>query len=66
MILRATSLEALRRRSTLLGAPRTALELKEVGGDDDVIEAATDVKTAMVRVALSKLPDGAHGWTRSW
>ena len=42
------------------------MELKEVGGDGGVTGAAMDVKTAVVRVALLKLPDGAHGWTRSW
>ena len=60
VILRATSLEALWRRSTLLGAPRNALELKEVRGDGGVTRAATNVKIAMVRAAHSKLPDNAN------
>ena len=45
-------LEAFRRGSTFLGAPRTALEQKEVGRDGGVTGVATDVKTAVVRVAL--------------
>ena len=44
MVFVQRSLKALRRRLTLLGAPRTVLELKEVRGGGGVIGAVTDVK----------------------
>ena len=44
MVFMQRSLKTHRRRSTLLGVPRTTLELKEVRGGDGVVGAAMGMK----------------------